>query len=85
MIEYLNSLDTQLFLFLNGKHTAFFDPIMYWFKEAVNNLLKEIKTNRHHHEREMLLSASSFKGEIRDKLEKIVLPYLSETLALIHI
>jgi GTPase SAR1 family protein len=47
-------------------------------KEAVNNLLKEIKTNRHHHEREILLSASSFKGEIRDKLEKIILPYLPD-------
>ncbi|HEY9125261.1 MAG TPA: dynamin family protein, partial [Bacteroidales bacterium] len=43
-------------------------------KEAINKVLKEIKANRHHHEREMLLSGSSFKGETRDKLEKIVLP-----------
>ncbi len=33
MIEYLNSIDTQLFLFLNGKHNAFFDFIMYWFSD----------------------------------------------------
>lgn len=35
MIEYLNSLDTQLFLFLNSKHNAFFDPIMYWFSDRL--------------------------------------------------
>ncbi len=46
-------------------------------KETVNKLLLEIKTNHHHHEREMLLSATLFKGEIRDKLEKIILPYKS--------
>jgi hypothetical protein len=46
-------------------------------KETINKLLHEIKANRHHHEREMLLSATSFKGEIRNKLEIIVLPYLS--------
>ena len=44
-------------------------------KEAVNRLLQEIKNNRYHHEREMLLSSTSFKDEIRNKLEKIVLPY----------
>jgi undecaprenyl-diphosphatase len=30
MIEYLNTIDTKLFLFLNGQHNAFFDPIMFW-------------------------------------------------------
>jgi len=30
MIERLNRLDTELFLWLNGRHNAFFDPIMYW-------------------------------------------------------
>ena len=35
MIEYLNSLDTKLFLFLNGLHNAFFDPIMYWFSDKL--------------------------------------------------
>ncbi|HOT13527.1 MAG TPA: phosphatase PAP2 family protein [Bacteroidales bacterium] len=35
MIQSLNSLDTQLFLFLNGKHNAFFDPIMYWFSDKL--------------------------------------------------
>jgi undecaprenyl-diphosphatase len=35
MIEYLNSIDTQLFLFLNGKHNAFFDTIMYWFSDKL--------------------------------------------------
>jgi len=31
MIDYLNSVDTKLFLFPNGLHNSFFDPIMYWF------------------------------------------------------
>ena len=44
-------------------------------KDSVNKLLQEIRNNRHHHEREMLLSGSSFKGEVRDKLEKIILPF----------
>lgn len=30
MLEEINKLDTQLFLYLNGKHNTFFDPIMYW-------------------------------------------------------
>ena len=30
MLDKINTLDTQLFLFLNGKHNAFFDFIMYW-------------------------------------------------------
>jgi undecaprenyl-diphosphatase len=30
MLEQLKALDTRVFLFLNGKHSAFFDPIMYW-------------------------------------------------------
>ena len=29
-IESIKDLDTKLFLFLNGKHNAFFDYIMYW-------------------------------------------------------
>lgn len=33
MIEYLNSIDTHLFLFLNGRHNTFFDFIMYWFSD----------------------------------------------------
>jgi undecaprenyl-diphosphatase len=35
MIEYLNSIDTHLFLFINGIHNAFFDPIMYWFSDKL--------------------------------------------------
>jgi len=35
MIEYFNSIDTRLFLFLNGKHNMFFDPIMYWFSDKL--------------------------------------------------
>jgi len=35
MIENLNSLDTKLFLYLNGKHNAFFDPIMYWASDKL--------------------------------------------------
>lgn len=33
MINFLNSIDTQLFLFLNSLHNDFFDPIMYWFSD----------------------------------------------------
>ena len=29
-INSIKSIDTQLFLFLNGKHNSFFDFIMYW-------------------------------------------------------
>lgn len=35
MLEKLNSLDTALFLYLNGKHNAFFDPIMYWASDKL--------------------------------------------------
>jgi undecaprenyl-diphosphatase len=30
MLKYLQTLDEKSFLFLNGKHNAFFDVIMYW-------------------------------------------------------
>lgn len=33
MIEFLNSVDMQLFLFLNGLHNSFFDFIMYWLSD----------------------------------------------------
>ncbi|NVO03057.1 MAG: phosphatase PAP2 family protein [Bacteroidetes bacterium] len=33
MLDYLKSIDTQLFLFLNGKHNEFFDFVMYWFSD----------------------------------------------------
>lgn len=35
MIETLNSIDTQLFLFLNGKHDFFLDFIMYWLSDML--------------------------------------------------
>ena len=35
MIEYLNALDTRLFLFLNGKHNIFLDFVMYWFSDKL--------------------------------------------------
>ena len=35
MLEKINKLDTQLFLYLNGKHNAFFDPIMYWASDKL--------------------------------------------------
>lgn len=35
MIEYLKSIDTDLFLFLNGSHNTFFDPIMYWLSNKL--------------------------------------------------
>ncbi len=31
MIEYLNKIDTELFLFLNGIHSSFWDTVMYYF------------------------------------------------------
>lgn len=34
-MEYLNQLDTQLFLLINGGHNAFFDPIMYWLSDKL--------------------------------------------------
>ena len=35
MLEKLNSIDTELFLFLNGKHNEFFDIIMFWASEKL--------------------------------------------------
>lgn len=35
MLEKLNSLDTQLFLYLNNKHCAFLDVIMYWMSDKL--------------------------------------------------
>lgn len=35
MLEYLKRLDTELFLFLNGKHNAFFDTVMYWASDKL--------------------------------------------------
>jgi len=35
MLEKLNSLDTQLFLYLNNKHCAFLDGFMYWMSDIV--------------------------------------------------
>ena len=34
-MEYLNQLDTQLFMLINGSHNAFFDPIMYWLSDKL--------------------------------------------------
>jgi undecaprenyl-diphosphatase len=34
-MDYLYSLDTGLFLFLNGMHSAYFDPIMYWMSNKL--------------------------------------------------
>lgn len=34
-MEFLKSIDTQLFLFLNGLHNAFFDQVMYWFSDKL--------------------------------------------------
>jgi undecaprenyl-diphosphatase len=30
MLEQLNHIDTEIFLFLNGRHNSFFDNVMYW-------------------------------------------------------
>jgi undecaprenyl-diphosphatase len=34
-MEYIKALDTELFLFLNGGHNAFFDPIMFWLSDKL--------------------------------------------------
>lgn len=34
-MEYLNSLDTNLFLFLNGLHNPLLDPVMYWLSDKL--------------------------------------------------
>ncbi|HCY41115.1 MAG TPA: phosphatase PAP2 family protein [Prolixibacteraceae bacterium] len=34
-MDYLNSIDTEFFLVLNGLHNAFFDPIMYWLSHKL--------------------------------------------------
>jgi len=34
-MEYLKSLDTEIFLALNGCHNSFFDSIMYWFSDKL--------------------------------------------------
>jgi undecaprenyl-diphosphatase len=34
-MEYINTLDTQAFLFINGEHNAFFDFVMYWFSDKL--------------------------------------------------
>ncbi len=33
MIDYLQNLDTRLFLFLNGFHNSFFDFLMFWISD----------------------------------------------------
>lgn len=35
MLEQIKQLDTKLFIYLNGKHNAFFDPIMYWASDKL--------------------------------------------------
>lgn len=47
-------------------------------KNQITKTLQEMERNRHHHEKEMMLSTSSFKSEIRDKLEKLIVPCLNE-------
>jgi GTPase Era involved in 16S rRNA processing len=44
-------------------------------KDTVIRLLQEISDNRHYVEEDLLMRATSFKGEVRIKLENIVLPY----------
>jgi len=34
-MEFLNSIDTELFLWINGMHNAFFDSIMYWMSHKL--------------------------------------------------
>lgn len=34
-MEFLQSLDKELFLLINGCHSSFFDPIMYWLSDKM--------------------------------------------------
>jgi undecaprenyl-diphosphatase len=34
-MEFLKSIDTQLFFFINGLHNAFFDEIMFWLSDRL--------------------------------------------------
>ena len=34
-MEYLKTIDTELFLFLNGIHNTFFDTIMFWLSDKL--------------------------------------------------
>ena len=36
MLETLNNLDTRLFLYLNGMHSTFWDPVMWWVSVKTN-------------------------------------------------
>lgn len=35
MLDFLNDLDQQVFLFLNGLHNGFFDFLMWWFSDKL--------------------------------------------------
>ena len=39
MFDKLKEWDTQLFLYLNGKHNSFFDVIMYW---TIYKMIKQV-------------------------------------------
>lgn len=45
-------------------------------RDAVGALVREIKETRHFQEREMMLTTTSYKGEVRAKLEELLLPYM---------
>jgi signal recognition particle receptor subunit beta len=47
-------------------------------KTRITKTLQEMERNRHHHEREMMLSTSAFKGEVRDRLEAIIFQHLKD-------
>jgi GTPase Era involved in 16S rRNA processing/uncharacterized damage-inducible protein DinB len=44
-------------------------------KELVNCLLEEMTSNRRYFEQDLLLRATAFKGDVRNKLETIVFPH----------
>lgn len=35
MMEYIKTIDTELFMLINGLHNAFFDLIMYWLSDKL--------------------------------------------------
>jgi GTP-binding protein EngB required for normal cell division len=47
-------------------------------KTRITKTLHDMEHNRHHHEREMMLTTSAFKGEFRERLENIILQHLPD-------
>jgi len=47
-------------------------------KDFINRLVSEMSDNQHYIEQDLMLRATSFKGEVRNKLETIIIPNQSQ-------